>query len=86
MARINEEALKSLQSKLFKNPNAVPENDAQTAVSELLKYVNYISDHVSGSTAEINAMCEEIRAIIGSWGLPHLFVTINPADAHNPVA
>ena len=86
LARINEEALKSMQSKLIKNPNAVPENDAETAASELLKYVNYMSDHVSGFTAEINAMHEGIRAIIRSQGLPHVFVTINPADAHNPVA
>ena len=75
-----------MQSKLIKNPNAVPENDAETAASELLKYVNYMSDHVSGFTAEINAMHEGIRAIIRSQGLPHVFVTINPADAHNPVA
>ena len=86
LGSIYEEALKSLQSKLINNSNAVPENDAETAASELLNYVNYISDHVSDSTAEINAMCEEIRVIIRSWGLPDLFVTINPADAHNPVA
>lgn len=31
-------------------------------------------------------MREEIRATSRVHGLPHLFVTTNPADAHNPVS
>ncbi|KAF8573421.1 hypothetical protein K439DRAFT_1375466, partial [Ramaria rubella] len=65
---------------------AQPENEGEKAAFDLLNYVNYKSDHISGSTAEVNAMREEIRAIICSRGLPHLFITINPADAHNPIA
>ena len=31
-------------------------------------------------------MREEIRAIMRTRGLPHLFITINPADFFNPIA
>jgi len=54
-SRVTKEALSSLQSKLKKNSFIVPENEAEQASQDLLKYINYMSDHISGSTAEINA-------------------------------
>ncbi|KAF8592100.1 hypothetical protein K439DRAFT_1325878 [Ramaria rubella] len=86
LKKVDSDSLTKLQSKLNKNPYAQPENEGEKAAFDLLNYVNYISDHISGSTAEVNAMREEIRAIICSRGLPHLFIIINPADAHNPIA
>ncbi|KIJ42105.1 hypothetical protein M422DRAFT_123886, partial [Sphaerobolus stellatus SS14] len=62
-----------------------PDNDSEKAATELLKYVQYVSKEITGSSAEVNAMREEIRSIIRSRGLPHLYVTINPADFHNPL-
>ncbi|KAF8575305.1 hypothetical protein K439DRAFT_1313537, partial [Ramaria rubella] len=86
LKKVDSDSLTKLQSKLNKNPYAQPENEGEKAAFDLLNYVNYISDHISGSTAEVNSMCEKIRAIIRSRGLPHLFITINPANAHNPIA
>ncbi|KIJ47099.1 hypothetical protein M422DRAFT_134034, partial [Sphaerobolus stellatus SS14] len=67
-------------------PYAQSQNESEQAAVDIMKYVNFISSHISGSRAEIKCMREEIRAIIRSRGLPHLFVTIDPADFFNPIA
>jgi hypothetical protein len=57
---IDYDTLDNYQSHLDKNPSALPENDSEISATELLKYVNYILDNISGSTAEINAMHQEL--------------------------
>ncbi|KIJ45811.1 hypothetical protein M422DRAFT_165945, partial [Sphaerobolus stellatus SS14] len=83
--RISDDALDGMLDKLKKNPHAKPDNDSEKAATELLRYVQYVSKEITGSSAEVNAMREEIWSIIRSGGLPHLYVTINPADFHNPL-
>ncbi|KIJ44906.1 hypothetical protein M422DRAFT_97732, partial [Sphaerobolus stellatus SS14] len=84
--KINTLGLSELISKLKKDPHVKPDNECETAAFELLRYVQYVSNDISGSTAEVHAMWEEIRSVIRSRGLPQLYVTINPADFHNPIA
>ena len=86
MDKINPEELSEMLEKLKNNPNTKPASECEKAAAELIQYVNYISDQISGSPAEVNTMREEICAITRSTGLPHLFVTINIADFHNPVS
>ncbi|KIJ56709.1 hypothetical protein M422DRAFT_148988, partial [Sphaerobolus stellatus SS14] len=86
LEKINLSSLSDLISKLKKDPHAKPNNESETAAFELLKYVQYVSNDISGSTAEVHAMREEIRSITRARGLPQLYITINPADFHNPIA
>lgn len=51
-----------------------------------MKYLSYISDHIPGSVGDVNTMRQQIRSKIVCHGLPHFFATVNPADAHNPIA
>ena len=85
LGKISDSVLRDLEIRLRKDPNTRPHNESEIAAFDLLKYMKYMSEHISGSTAEINNMCEEIRAVICFCGLPHLFITLNPADSHNPL-
>jgi hypothetical protein len=80
------DTLKGLESKFAAKPSSRPESDIEKEALSLLKYVRYISGNISGSTAETSEMREQIRAAQRVHGLPHLYVTINPADSHNPIA
>ncbi|KIK71598.1 hypothetical protein GYMLUDRAFT_142408, partial [Collybiopsis luxurians FD-317 M1] len=62
-----------------------PQTKEENAVMHLLKFVDYIDDHIEGSTADVTNMREEIRAISRSIGTPSIFFTLNPADGHNPI-
>ena len=82
---LDPDSLEALISHLKKDPRAQAVSDSEITANEILKYVNYMSDHITGSTAEVTTMHEEIHAITRSRGLPHLFITVNPADYHNPI-
>jgi hypothetical protein len=58
---------------------------AEEAVLELLRYVDCVDQHIEGSTGEVTAMREEMRAICRASGTPSLFFTLNPADTYNPL-
>ncbi|KIK66597.1 hypothetical protein GYMLUDRAFT_144921, partial [Collybiopsis luxurians FD-317 M1] len=60
-----------------------PQDENERAVVQLLKYVDYVDDHIEGSTGDIVDMQEEIRAISCMTGTPSIFFTLNPADGHN---
>ncbi|KAJ7086381.1 hypothetical protein B0H15DRAFT_762785, partial [Mycena belliarum] len=63
----------------------IPANPGESAVFELLRYVDYVSDHIEGSAAEVLQMREEIHAISRSTGTMSIFFTLNPADTYNPL-
>ncbi|KIY62963.1 hypothetical protein CYLTODRAFT_319090, partial [Cylindrobasidium torrendii FP15055 ss-10] len=63
-----------------------PENETEAKIMELLRCINFVDDHIPGSTGEVKQMREEIRAISRSHGTPSLFFTLNPADIKNPLA
>ncbi|KAF9017145.1 hypothetical protein BDZ89DRAFT_961360, partial [Hymenopellis radicata] len=62
-----------------------PSTTAEHAVHDLLKYVDYVTDHIEGSTAEVTSMRHEIHALCRHSGTPSVFYTLNPADNHNPL-
>ena len=59
--------------------------DEQKAALDLLKYVNMIAARIPGLQAVKVFMRNEIRSYCGFFGLPHLYITLNPNAAHSPI-
>ncbi|KAI3604622.1 atp-dependent dna helicase pif1 [Moniliophthora roreri] len=83
---ISESTIREYSEKLKTNPFACPESDGEKAAAKLMKYVNYVGDHLPGSIAEIQSMREEMFLIVNTNGLPYVFLTLNPSDTHSPIA
>lgn len=64
LGKITEETLKIVEQKFKHSKSFCAEGDDEKAVADLLKYVSYVSDHISGSTPEVSAMWEEMCAIM----------------------
>ncbi|KAF8180994.1 hypothetical protein K438DRAFT_1508281, partial [Mycena galopus ATCC 62051] len=84
--KVDEKAMETYQAKLKDNPFAKPESDGEKAAARLMKYVNYVSDHIPGSVGDVNSMKQEAKSKVICDGLPHFFATVNLADSHKPVA
>lgn len=52
---------------------------------DLLKHVNTVAARIPGSQAAKVFMRNEIRSYYGFFGLPHLYITLNPNAAHSPI-
>ena len=52
---------------------------------DLLKHVNTVAARIPGSQAAKIFMRNEIRSYCGFFGLPHLYITLNPNAAHSPI-
>ncbi|CAF1486450.1 unnamed protein product [Adineta ricciae] len=59
---------------------------ADPRVNVLMKHIKAVGGRVMGSAQSRSALRTKIHALCFYQGLPSLFVTINPADIHNPVA
>lgn len=55
-------------------------------VGMLMKHIRSVGGHVLGSAYSRSVLRTKIHSLCFSLGLPSLFVTINPADIHSPVA
>lgn len=55
-------------------------------VNVLMKHIKTVGGRVMGSAHSRSALRTKIHALCFYLGLPSLFVTINPADIHSPVA
>ncbi|KAF9069376.1 hypothetical protein BDP27DRAFT_1222652, partial [Rhodocollybia butyracea] len=64
----------------------IPTSDAEQNIFDLLKYVDYVSNHIAGSTAEVLIMREELHALTRDSGTPSIFFILNPADTYNLLA
>ncbi|CAF4411940.1 unnamed protein product, partial [Rotaria magnacalcarata] len=51
-----------------------------------MKHIKVVGGHVMGSAYSRSALRTKIHSLCFNLGLPSLFVTINPADIHSPVA
>jgi Helitron helicase-like domain at N-terminus len=58
---------------------------SQRDALELLKHVNTVAAHIPGSQASKIFVCNEIRSYIGYFGLPHIYITMNPSPTHSPL-
>ncbi|CAM4811757.1 unnamed protein product [Rotaria magnacalcarata] len=55
-------------------------------INTLMKHIKVVGGHVMGSAYSRSALRTKIHSLCFNLGLPSLFVTINPADIHSPVA
>ncbi|CAF1023771.1 unnamed protein product, partial [Rotaria magnacalcarata] len=61
-------------------------NIADQRINTLMKHIRVVGGHVMGSSHSRSALRTKIHSLCFNVGLPSLFVTINPADIHSPVA
>jgi Helitron helicase-like domain at N-terminus len=54
-------------------------------VMTLLKQVNTVSVKIPGSSASKLQVQNEIHAYMGYFGLPQLYMTLNPNASHSPI-
>jgi len=57
----------------------------QKSVLTLLNEVNAVSANIPGSSASKLKVRNDIRAYMGYFGLPHLYMTLNPNASHSPI-
>jgi hypothetical protein len=55
-------------------------------INTLMNHIKVVGGHVMGSAHSRSALRTKIHSLCFNLGLPSLFVTINPADIHSPVA
>ncbi|CAF4518372.1 unnamed protein product, partial [Rotaria magnacalcarata] len=55
-------------------------------INTLMSHIKVIGGHVMGSAHSRSALRTKIHSLCFNLGLPSLFLTINPADIHSPVA
>lgn len=59
---------------------------SSSALNKLLNHVKTIGGRIMGSAYSRSALRTQIHALIFNQGLPSIFLTLNPADIHSPVA
>ncbi|KAF8577716.1 hypothetical protein K439DRAFT_1649015 [Ramaria rubella] len=57
----------------------------QKQALDLLKHVNTVAARIFGSQASKIQVRNEIRNYIGLFGLPHIYLTMNPNPVHSPI-
>ena len=77
--------LNSLADHLECEKQSVDLEPTQKHILDLLKQVNTISAHIPGSEASKIQTCNKIRSYFGLFGLPHIYLTLNPCAAHSPI-
>ena len=55
-------------------------------INVFMKYIKIVGGHVMSSAQSRSALRTKIHSLCFSIDLPSLFLTINPADIHNPIA
>lgn len=58
---------------------------AEQRVLQLMREVRAVTAHVPSSASAKTVMRNEIKALTVDQGLPHFYLTINPADVYNPL-
>ena len=56
------------------------------AVIELLKMLNKMGEGILGSDESKRAALNQLKSAVVLYGCPLIFLTINPADRHSPLA
>ncbi len=77
---------KDIQSALVNISKGMHTKVVDERINVLMKHIKVIGGHVMGSAHSRSALRTKIHALCFNLGLPSLFVTINPADIHSPVA
>jgi hypothetical protein len=82
---VSSEAVGSVLERIEKGDGVTAQTAEERKVLRLMKEVNLVTTKVPGSSAARVSMRNEIRALTMTHGMPSFYVTINPADTHNPI-
>ena len=77
---------KDIEMALKQNLSKAPLSQSNGTLNKLLQHVRTIGGRVMGSAYSRTALRTRLHALIYNQGLPSIFLTINPADIHSPVA
>jgi len=79
------DTLNSLADHLEHEKQMVNLEPAQKNALDLMQQVNIVSAHIPGSEASKIQTHNKIRSYYGLFGLPHIYITLNPCAAHSPI-
>jgi hypothetical protein len=85
LATISGERLQRVANHIEKDGKISDLSPEDQQVMSLMKEVSSISSNIPGSSASKVLVRNEIRAYMGYFGLPHLYLTINPNAKHSPI-
>ncbi|CAF3822952.1 unnamed protein product [Rotaria sp. Silwood1] len=77
---------KDIETVLDNNFKRIYNSESSNALDKLLQHIKTIGGRVMGSAYSRTALRTRIHALIYNQGLPSIFLTLNPADIHSPVA
>ncbi|CAF0878082.1 unnamed protein product [Rotaria sordida] len=89
--RVSADEIQSLKSKdiemaLDNISKKTYSSESSSALNKLSHHIKTIGGRVMDSAYSHTALCTRIHALIYDQGLPSIFLTLNPADIHSPVA
>ena len=82
---VSSEAIGEVLGRVEKGDMVTAKTDEERKVLRLMREVNLVTAKVPGSSSARTAMRNEIRALTTTHGMPSFYITINPADTHNPI-
>src|SRR5882672_12437357 len=82
---LTPDIINSLADHLEHEKQLVNLDPKQKNALELLQQVNTISAHIPGSEASKIKTRNQIRSYYGLFGLPHIYITLNPCATHSPI-
>ncbi len=85
LTALTPELLNSLANHLEHEGKVSYLQPSQTNALELLQKVNTISANIPGSEASKILARNKIRSYSAFFGLPHIYLTLNPSAAHSPI-
>ncbi|TEB20435.1 hypothetical protein FA13DRAFT_1605519, partial [Coprinellus micaceus] len=85
IVRIDKGLLKDLANRYYRNPSYKPSTPEEAQILRTMAAISPTARNVPGSASQKIRMRNKIRAIISQRGSPTLFITLNPADYHNPI-
>ena len=83
LATITPNLLSSVATHLEKEGKISDLSNMQKKVFKLLEHVNATNKHLPGSKLEKLKMRNDIRAYMGFFGLPAIYLTLNPNATHS---
>ena len=82
---MSSEQLQNLAHHLEQEKNLQELLQPERNAFELLRNVNTISAHIPGSNASKLLVCNCICSYFGMFGMPLIYLTLNPCAAHSPI-
>lgn len=85
ISKVNSKDIEKVLQIISKN-NKTDSFEINPDLNMLMKQIKTVGGNVPGSAQARSKLRTNIHSIIYKKGLPSIFITINPADTHNPVA